>query len=91
MARILHMADMHFDSAFTSNLSINKSKLRRSEQREVFSRIIEMVKTEQIDVMLISGDLFDSENVSEETINFMVRKFAEISEIPVLIAAGNHD
>ncbi len=61
MARILHMADMHFDSAFTSNLSINKSKLRRSEQREVFSRIVKMVKTEQIDVMLISGDLFDSE------------------------------
>ena len=55
------MADMHFDSAFTSNLSIEESKLRRSEQREVFSRIIEMVKTEQIDVMLISGDLFDSE------------------------------
>ncbi len=91
MARILHMADMHFDSAFTSNLSIEESKLRRSEQREVFSRIIEMVKTEQIDVMLISGDLFDSEKVSEETINFMVRKFAEIPEIPVLIVAGNHD
>lgn len=91
MARILHMADMHFDSAFTSNLSIEKSKLRRSEQREVFSRIIGMAKTEQIDVMLISGDLFDSEKVSEETINFMIRKFSEIPEIPVLIAAGNHD
>lgn len=90
MATILHMADMHLDSAFTARLSPDMAQLRRSEQRAVFSRIIDMAH-EHADVLLIAGDLFDSENVSSETINFLKRRFAEISEIPVFIAAGNHD
>lgn len=90
MAKILHMADMHLDSAFTARLSPDLAQLRRSEQRAVFSRIIDMAH-ESADVLLIAGDLFDSLNVSDETVSFMKRKFTEISEIPVFIAAGNHD
>ena len=90
MARILHMADMHLDSAFTARLSADMARLRRSEQRAVFSRIIDTAR-ESADVLLISGDLFDSANVSDETISFLKRKFAEIRNIPVFIAAGNHD
>lgn len=90
MARILHMADFHLDSPFTSKMSLEHAKLRRSEQREVFSQIIETAKKDA-DVVLISGDLFDGENVSGETVNFLVRKFAELGDIPVFISAGNHD
>lgn len=90
MARILHMADMHLDSAFTSRLSSEKAQLRRSEQRAVFSRIIDLAH-DRADVLLISGDLFDGANISPETISFIKRKFAEIEDIPIYIAAGNHD
>lgn len=89
MARILHMADMHLDSAFTSRLSGEKAQLRRSEQRAVFSKIIGLARS--ADAVLISGDLFDGANVSGETISFIKRKFAEICDIPIYIAAGNHD
>ncbi len=90
MARILHMADLHLDSPFTSKMSLERAKLRRSEQREVFSKIIETAKKDA-EVVLISGDLFDGENVSGETVSFLARKFAELGDIPVFISAGNHD
>ena len=90
MVWILHMADMHLDAPFTSRMPLDVAKLRRSEQREVFSQIIDMAKS-RADIMVISGDLFDSRNVSAETLNFLKRKFGEISSVPVFISAGNHD
>lgn len=90
MARILHMADMHLDAPFTSRLGFDKSKLRRSEQRLVFSRIMDYAKA-NVDIVLISGDLFDSSQITDETINFIKRKFDELSPIPIFIAPGNHD
>lgn len=90
MVRILHTADMHLDSAFTSRLGLKEAEIRRSEQRAVFSKIISIAR-ERADILLIAGDLFDGRHVTEETVAFLRRKFKEISDIPVLIAAGNHD
>ncbi len=90
MARIFHMADMHLDSSFTTRLSAEMAQVRRSEQRYVFSKIIDIAR-DSADVLLISGDLFDSSNVSKDTISFLKRKFTEIPNIHVFIAAGNHD
>lgn len=90
MAKILHMADMHLDSPMTSVLSPDAASLRRAEQRETFSRILELAAEESA-VLLISGDLFDSGRVSRETVNFLKRRFSEIGNIPVFISAGNHD
>lgn len=90
MARILHVADMHLDSSFAARLDAKTAQLRRSEQRSVFSKIIKLAR-DSADVLLISGDLFDSENISDETVNFLKRKFAEIPDVAIFIAAGNHD
>lgn len=90
MAKILHMADMHLDAPFTSRLGIDKSKLRRSEQRLVFSKIIDYAKN-NAEIVLISGDLFDSSQITDETINLIKRKFDEVSPLPIFISPGNHD
>ena len=90
MTRILHVADMHLDSSFAARLDTKSAQLRRSEQRAVFSKIIKLAQ-DSADVLLISGDLFDSENISDETVNFLKRKFAEIPNTAIFIAAGNHD
>lgn len=89
MARVLHMADMHLGSSFASRIGQKAAQLRRSEQRAVFSKIIALAK--DCDVLLISGDLFDSENIGGETVNFIKKKFSEIPNTRVFIAAGNHD
>jgi len=89
MPKILHCADIHFDSPLTSNMSAELAMQRGEEQRETFSKIIDLAKS--VDIMLVAGDLFNSKFVSRETIAFLQKKFAEIPDIAVFIAAGNHD
>ena len=46
------------------------SAIRRDELRETFSNIINITKEENAQILLISGDLFDKNYVSDETIAF---------------------
>ena len=89
MPQILHCADIHFDSPLTSNMSAELAMQRGEEQKETFSKIIELAKT--VEIMLIAGDLFNSKFVSRDTIEFLKKKFSEIPDVAVFIAAGNHD
>ena len=89
MPKILHCADIHFDSPLTANLSAELAEERVDELRETFSKIIEYAKN--VDILLIAGDLFNSAFVSRETIAFLIGKFAQIPDTAVFIAAGNHD
>ena len=89
MVKIIHCGDIHFDTPFSARFTSRESEIRRAEISETFSKVIDMAKN--ADLLLIAGDLFDSENPSEETVKFVIRKFKEIGNIPVFIVAGNHD
>lgn len=88
--RIVHCADLHFDTPF-SDLKSSLSKIRQEEIRETFSRIIEICKDENADILLICGDVFDNYSVKKITLQFLKEKFEEISNVRVFIVAGNHD
>ena len=87
--RILHAADLHMDSAFESLVS-RKAAQRRAEQRSLLTRLAALVRTEGVDLVLLSGDLFDSDSAYFETLDAMERFLAELT-VPVIIAPGNHD
>lgn len=89
MAKIVHFADMHFDTPFTARFSKEEAALARLGLRQVFSKIADMAK--EADVLLIAGDLFDGANVSEDTLRFINRKFSELGDKRIFIVAGNHD
>ncbi len=56
--KILHTADLHLDSAF-EGLPSGKAAMRRSEQRGLLRRIAELARTEEVDLVLLAGDLLD--------------------------------
>ena len=87
--KILHTADLHLDSAFQA-LSAPKAAIRRAEQRELLGRLCELAVVEQVDMVLLSGDLLDSSNPYTETAKEIVRLLSGIPA-PVFIAPGNHD
>ena len=87
--RILHAADLHLDSPF-EGLSAGKAALRRSEQRELLTRLAELARQEQVQLVLLAGDLLDSDNTYYETGEELVRCLTGIG-VPVFIAPGNHD
>lgn len=90
IVKIIHCADIHLDTVF-SELSSSEAKKRREDLRSAFSKTVDLVKKENADMFIISGDLFDFQNVSRNTVEFVKAKLCEISEVPVYICAGNHD
>ena len=87
--RILHAADLHLDSAFAA-LSPEKARQRRRESREILQSLSALAKKESVDLVLLSGDLFDGERVFPETIE-LLKTSLEQMKCPVCIAPGNHD
>ncbi len=90
MVKIIHTADLHLDSPF-SLFDIQKAQVRRNELRGAFSSLILYAKTEKADIMILSGDLFDSGFVTKETVSLMVSQFASLPECRFVITPGNHD
>jgi len=87
--KILHAADLHLDSPF-EGLSASKASIRRAEQRELLGKIAHICNSESIDLVLLSGDLLDSDHTYYETGDELIRSLGSISA-PVFIAPGNHD
>ena len=90
--KFVHIADMHFDTAFTTlDTKKNIGDLRRLEQREVFKQIIEYIKQEQIEYFFIAGDLYEQEYIRQSTIEYINNLFKTIPNTQIFISPGNHD
>ncbi len=89
MLKILHTGDIHLDSAFTS-LSPDEAKARRCESRELFSKVIDIANTENVDAILLAGDIFDAYPIRPETAESFLRDLKR-AKMPVFITPGNHD
>ncbi len=67
----------------------------REEEHEAFlSWIVEIIKKENIDVLIVAGDIFDTGNPANYALelyyNFLKQLFS-IKNLYVIITAGNHD
>ena len=87
--KILHTADLHLDSAFEA-LPAGKAQLRRTEQRELLARLATLAREEQAQLILLAGDLLDSDTSYYETGEELCRCLAGMNA-PVFISPGNHD
>lgn len=89
MLKIIHGADFHLDSPF-AGLSPERAAQRRGEQRELLDRLAGLAREKQADLVLLAGDLLDSERVFRESAQALRAALAAIP-CPVFIAPGNHD
>ncbi len=87
--KIIHCADIHFDSAMSGIKDSKKVNIRREDMKKTFQKIIALAADS--DMLLISGDLFDAKKVSKATLEFIKNEFSKIPEVGVFIVAGNHD
>ena len=87
--KIIHAADFHIDSPFEA-LPAEKAALRRREQRELIEKIGSLAKKEAADLILLSGDLLDSDVSYYETGETLEAAFSEI-DAKIFISPGNHD
>lgn len=89
MIRFLHAADLHLDSPF-HGLRQAEAAARRKEHRQLLHVLAELAEEESCDLVLLSGDLFDSTNVYQETVEALIRALGSC-RAQVFIAPGNHD
>ena len=89
MIKLLHAADLHLDSPF-EGLGESKAAVRRTEQRQLLYRIAQLAHNEKVQLVLLAGDLLDSDSAYAETGEELVKALGGI-EAPVIISPGNHD
>ncbi|MDH0659939.1 exonuclease subunit SbcD [Empedobacter sp. GD03865] len=85
--KILHTADWHLGKKLDSFS-------RLEEQILVMNEIIEIADQQQVDLVLIAGDLFDNFNPSVEAVELFYKTLKRLSnngKRPVVAISGNHD
>ena len=91
----LHMADLHLGSPFRG-LSVSEPDVaRRFAQsiRDAFAGLVARAVREQVDFVVIAGDIYDGEWRDASIGLFFNRQVARLHEagIPVYLVKGNHD
>lgn len=85
--KILHTADWHLGKRL-ENFS------RLEEQKLVMYELVEIADAEEVDLILVAGDLFDNFNPSTEAVELFYKTLKQLSKNgkrPVIAIAGNHD
>ena len=84
--KILHTSDWHIGKRLIS-------RERLDEQAEVLDEIVEICEREEIDLVLIAGDIFDTYTPSADAEELFYRKIKKVAgqDRAVLLISGNHD
>jgi exonuclease SbcD len=88
--KILHAADIHFDTPF-SGMTPKEALKSKEELKQVFEKIMQIALEKEIDILLIAGDIFDNLSVKKTTLYFIKNCFEKIINVKVFISPGNHD
>ncbi|PMP61812.1 MAG: nuclease SbcCD, D subunit [Hydrogenobaculum sp.] len=87
MTKFLHIGDIHAGKTL-------HNKSRNDDAEYAISQVIDFVKKEPVDFILMAGDIFDQYNPDAEAtkiiFDFMVRELNAL-KIPVVMITGNHD
>ncbi|WP_435009780.1 metallophosphoesterase family protein [Tundrisphaera lichenicola] len=95
MIKFLHAADVHLDSPLRGleNYDGAPADRIRLATRRAFENLIELAIAEEVDFVLLAGDLYDGDWPDYNTGLYLVRQMNRLREaqIRVFVIAGNHD
>ena len=73
MFNIIHCADLHLDSRMEKLLGPGRAAERRQELLGNFLRMIDFAREKGVSLILIAGDLFDTDTVSPASASTLAR------------------
>lgn len=88
---IIHTADLHLDSPFETNFSSIKMEERKREILSNVSRLVEYAKLNNVDRIIIAGDLFDGARILSKTRLYLKDIIINNPSIDFFFISGNHD
>ncbi|MDE7212616.1 MAG: metallophosphoesterase [Lachnospiraceae bacterium] len=89
--KIIHCADLHFDSKLNANLEKESAKQRKAEILHTFARMVAYAADNEVKAILIAGDLFDTGNTSATARNAFLHEMVQHPDINFYYLRGNHD
>ena len=87
MLKILHTADWHLGKRL-------QEYSRLEEQTLVLDEICQIADQENVDLVLLAGDIFDTFNPAHEAVELLYKTLRRLSKNgarPILAISGNHD
>ena len=93
--RFLHAADIHLDSPLKGLIGQegNAAERVRTATREALDQLVDFAIKEQVEFLVIAGDLYDGDWRDYKTGLFFVGQMGRLNKagIPVYLLHGNHD
>ena len=89
--KFIHTADLHLDSALSSIGNRQKANQRRRELTDTFSRLASFAATNNIDGVIVAGDLFDVKNATPSVKRQVADIIKSAKNVIFFLLAGNHD
>lgn len=88
----IHTGDLHLGRLFHFNQRGSVfGKEKRLDLWETFEKILNTAEKNQIDLLLISGDLFDSAEVDLTEVQRVAEWFKRLEHTQIVMICGNHD
>lgn len=87
--KIIHAADIHFGSKINSLRGLGEK--RRREIRDTFKRMVNYAHENDVKVILLSGDVFDTNIPKSDDKAFFYSCIKDNPDIDFLYLRGNHD
>lgn len=93
--KFIHTADLHLDSPLRglSSYADAPAERLRTATRDAFHNLVTQAIEEQVDFMVIAGDVYDGDWKDFNTGLFFIRQMGRLRHagIPVYLLYGNHD
>ena len=89
--KIIHCADLHLGSRLTSLPTGNIRDTRKKEILKTFNGMIDYARENNINIIMLSGDVFDSDRPSKKDKTFFYDAIKANTDITFLYLRGNHD
>ncbi len=93
--RFVHTADLHLDSPLRSLAmrNVDLAQLIGDATRQALIAIVDLCIDEQVNALIIAGDLYDGDQTSMKTARFVASQMQRLheAEIATFIIRGNHD
>ena len=89
--KIIHCADLHLGSKLNSLLPKAKADERRTEILHAFADMVGFARRENIGLILMSGDVFDSNKPFKRDKEYFYDVISENKDIAFVYLRGNHD
>ena len=91
--KILHVSDTHLGYSAYSKITERGINQREMDTYDAFKQFVDYSFKSKPDLIIHSGDLFDSVRPNNRAITFAIKQILKLSKnnIPFIVIAGNHE